>query len=165
MKFKQFLLRENFTFQIPRVKLNVPYLIQKGAIFVTHPHEEPIAQKDKNNNIIKILKPEFDNPAGKQQAQFQNQTGWIVFPNESTLLEDNKGLFSLISLQNTLEDNWAKDAPRYKKTACYQLAEQMINMSKPNLGNYDLVYDEKYQQILWSIKYLELPENMAYQSK
>jgi GNAT superfamily N-acetyltransferase len=70
--------------------------------------------------------------------------------------------YSLISLYNVMQGGWPAEAKKYIKPASYKHAEQSINSSKPNLGSNDLVYDGKYNQILWSIEKLKLPDNVAF---
>ena len=115
----------NTTFNVDRRKLNVPALIQKGAILVTHPH-------------------------GEQGWETDNKEDWA---------------FSLISLYNVLHGGWTTEAKKYLKPASYKKAEQQINSSAPNLGSDKLVYDGKYNQILWSIKKLGIPDNVAFLDK
>ena len=72
---------------------------------------------------------------------------------------------SIITLVNVKEGNpeWQKDGdkPEYQKPQSYKHAEKVINSSKPNLGNSE-IGDEKYQQILDSIKLLNIPEKEAF---
>ena len=70
--------------------------------------------------------------------------------------------FSLISLYNVLKGSWPKEAKKYLKPNSYKKAAQQINSSAPNLGSDKLVYDGKYNQILWSIKKLGIPDNVAF---
>jgi len=104
------------TFKQERRKLNVPLLIQKGAIFVTDPH-------------------------GDNGWETDNQEAWA---------------FSLVTLYNVTQGGWAAEAKQHLKPASYKRAEQQINSSAPNLGSDQLVYDGKYNQILWSIQKLGL---------
>ena len=115
----------NTTFNVDRRKLNIPTLIQKGAILVTHPH-------------------------GEQGWETDNKEDWA---------------FSLLSLYNVLQGGWASEAKKYLKPESYKRAEQQINSSAPNLGSDKLVYDGKYNQILWSIKKLGIPDNVAFLDK
>jgi hypothetical protein len=115
----------NTTFNVDRRKLNVPALIQKGAILVTHPH-------------------------GEQGWETDNKEDWA---------------FSLLSLYNVLQGGWPNEAKKYLKPQSYKRAEQQINSSAPNLGSDKLVYDGKYNQILWSIKKLGIPDNVAFLDK
>jgi hypothetical protein len=115
----------NTTFNVDRRKLNVPALIQKGAILVTHPH-------------------------GEQGWETDDKEDWA---------------FSLLSLYNVLQGGWPSEAKKYLKPQSYKRAEQQINSSAPNLGSDKLVYDGKYNQILWSIKKLGIPDNVAFLDK
>ena len=115
----------NTTFNVDRRKLNVPALIQKGAIFVTYPH-------------------------GEQGWETDNKEDWA---------------FSLLSLYNVLQGGWSSEAKNYLKPESYRRVEQQINSSAPNLGSDKLVYDGKYNQILWSIKKLGIPDNVAFLDK
>lgn len=149
------------TFDVQRRPLNVPYLLKSGAIFVTYPHDAPLAKKNASGDVIEILDPDFDNEPGRQQASFQNEQGWIVLPDYKALPE-NRNLFSLISLFNVKQGGWAAEAATYRKKSAYGLACDAINSSKPNLGQSELVYDGKYNQILWSAKKLRIPSKKVY---
>lgn len=70
--------------------------------------------------------------------------------------------YSLITLYNVHGRGWAAQSSQYKKPNSYQGAIQTINHSLPNLGNTDLVYDNKYLQILWSAKKLGLNDREIY---
>ena len=128
MRAKDFLTEGTYdseTFNIKRRPLNVPLLIQKGAIFVTYPH-------------------------GDDGWETDAKLDWQL---------------SLITLLNIEQEPWCKEAPKYRKPASYKRAEQQINSSAPNLGNDQLVYDGKYNQILWSIQKLGIPEEQAFLDK
>ena len=71
----------------------------------------------------------------------------------------------LISLYNVAHGGWSVEAKKYLKPKSYKKAEQQINSSAPNLGSDKLVYDGKYNQILWSIKKLGIPDNVAFLDK
>jgi len=101
------------TFNIKRRPLNVPLLIQKGAIFVTHPHSEQ---------------------------------GWETGAN----IPDWQ--FSLITLHNLYHLPWCADAKKYLKPEAYNQVSKQIHS----------VTDGKYNQILWSIKKLGIPEEQAF---
>ena len=121
MRARDFIVEGTYdseTFEIKRRRLNVPLLIQRGAIFVTDPHGD---------------------------------NGWELGHREDWQ-------FSLITLLNVLSGGWAAEAKQHLKPASYRRAQQQINSSKPNLGNDQLVYDGKYNQILWSIEKLGLGE-------
>jgi hypothetical protein len=62
-----------------------------------------------------------------------------------------------------MQGGWASEAKKHLKPASYKDAEQEINSSAPNLGSKKLVYDGKYNQILWSIKKLGI-EKQAFLS-
>ena len=104
------------TFNIKRRPLNVPLLIQKGAIFVTHPHGEQ---------------------------------GWETGAN----IPDWQ--FSLITLHNLYHEPWCADAKKYLKPEAYNQASKQIHS----------VSDGKYNQILWSIQKLGIPEEQAFLDK
>ena len=70
--------------------------------------------------------------------------------------------YSLLSLYNVTQGGWPSEAKKYLKPNSYKKAEQQINSSAPNLGSDQLVYDGKYNQILWSIKKLGLPDKVAF---
>ena len=108
-------LEKSPTFDIPRRSLNVPELIKRGAIFITHPH---------GANGWELKQPTWD--------------------------------FSLITLQNVLEKSppWSVEAPKYVRPESYQ--EAIKSKLWAGLG------DEKYKQILWSIKKLGIPEQVAF---
>jgi pyrimidine deaminase RibD-like protein len=86
-------------------------------------------------------------PHGEQGWETDNQEDWA---------------YSLISLYNVMQGGWSSEAKKYLKPASYKKAEQQVNSSAPNLGSDKLVYDGKYNQILWSIKKLGIPDNVAF---
>jgi hypothetical protein len=86
-------------------------------------------------------------PHGEQGWETDNQEDWA---------------YSLISLYNVMKGGWPSEAKKYLKPASYKRAEQQVNSSAPNLGSDQLVYDGKYNQILWSIKKLGIPDNVAF---
>jgi hypothetical protein len=104
---------DSITFKQKRQQLNVPYLIQKGAIYITDPH---------------------------------GPDGWEP---------DSEG-FSLLTLYNVKGGGWQGEAKQHLKPSEYANAAKMINAPLPASGNNHLVYDGKYNQILWSIKKLGL---------
>ena len=73
--------------------------------------------------------------------------------------------YSIITLVNVKKGNpeWQKEGnkPEYQKPKSYKHAEKVINSSKPNLGSSE-IGDEKYQQILDSIKMLNISEKDAF---
>jgi hypothetical protein len=86
-------------------------------------------------------------PHGEQGWETDNQEDWA---------------YSLLSLYNVMQGGWPGEAKKYLKPASYKKAEQQVNSSAPNLGSDKLVYDGKYNQILWSIKKLGIPDNVAF---
>ena len=111
------IINESFTFNLPRRKLNVPLLIERGAIFITEPHGEQ---------------------------------GW----------EPDAYGFSLITLYNIAKGGWPTEAKQHLNPKEYKKAAQLINA--PVVDSNHLVYDEKYQQIMWSIKKLGISEQEAF---
>lgn len=111
---------DSVTFSKQRRKLNVPALIDKGAIYITEPHGEE---------------------------------GW----------EPNSYGFSLITYYNVWQGGWASEAEEHLKPSEYDKAAKLINA--PVTGSNHLVYDGKYNQILWSIKKLNIPDNIAFLDK
>lgn len=89
-------------------------------------------------------------PHGEQGWETDNKEDWA---------------FSLLSLYNVLQGGWASEAKKYLKPESYKRAGQQINSSAPNLGSDKLVYDGKYNQILWSIKKLGIPDSVAFLDK
>jgi hypothetical protein len=104
------------TFNTARRPLNVPELIKRGAIFITHPH---------GDNGWETEQPTWD--------------------------------FSLITLQNVLEKSppWSVEYKKYLRPESYREA---IGSQQfwAGLGN------DKYNQILWSIKKLGIPDEVAF---
>ena len=68
--------------------------------------------------------------------------------------------FSLITLQNVEHGGWASEAKQHLKPSEYNRAAKLINAPVTNSNH--LVYDGKYNQILWSIKKLGIPDNEAF---
>jgi hypothetical protein len=67
---------------------------------------------------------------------------------------DSEG-FSLITLYNVeLDDPWCKEAKQHLRPNLYNAAAKGLN----NMG----LSDQKYNQILWSIKKLGIPEEQAF---
>jgi hypothetical protein len=90
---------------------------------------------------------------------------FVTYPHDEPGWEtDNQEdwAYSLITLYNVMHGGWTSEAKKYLKPASYKKAEQQINSSAPNLGSDKLVYDGKYNQILWSIKKLGIPDNVAF---
>ena len=70
--------------------------------------------------------------------------------------------YSVITLYNVQGGGWQAEARKYLKPESYDDAAKEINSSKPNLGNSELIYDGKYNQILWSAKELGISELEAF---
>jgi pyrimidine deaminase RibD-like protein len=90
---------------------------------------------------------------------------FVTYPHDKSgwLINDQRDWsYSLITLYNMHGGGWTTQANKYKKPRSYTHAEQTINSSQPNLGNQQLVYDNKYLQILWSVKKLGLPDSEVY---
>ena len=106
---------EPYTYDLPRRQLNVPLLIQRGAIFITEPH---------------------------------GYNGW----------EPRREGFSLITLHNVEQgDRWCKQAKQHLRPSAYGAAAKGLN----TMG----LSDQKYNQILWSIDRLRIPEEQAFLDK
>jgi len=103
-----------YTFNQPRRQLNVPLLIQRGAIFITEPHGDD---------------------------------GWEP---------DSEG-FSLITLWNVMKGGWPAEAKQHLRPNLYNAAAKGLN----TMG----LSDQKYNQILWSIQKLGIPEEQAFLDK
>ena len=88
-----------------------------------------------------------------------DEDGWEADPDNQNHMSDWS--HSLITLYNVelgkKTGGWTAEAPEYIKPKSYSHAERSINSSAPNLGNNQLVYDGKYNQILWSIEKLKIP--------
>lgn len=116
MRAFEFLTEEsdNFTFTQARRQLNIPELIKRGAIYITHPHGPDGWETDR---------PEWD--------------------------------FSLITLQNILQKSpdWSVQYKKYIRPESYSSATQDF---------FNKLSDQKYQQILWSIKKLGIPDEYAF---
>ena len=129
---------QNITFNLVKKYLNVPLLIKKEALYITYAHDEPLV-----NN------PDFLNkPEGIKQINSQDKNGFIIMPDEDWS-------FSVVTFWNTLHDDWASLARKYKKPSSYKEAEQYIN--DPNI-----IYDGKYLQILWSAYKKGLQSNQVF---
>ncbi len=113
----QNLVEEEYTFNEPRRQLNIPELIKRGAIYITHPH---------GPNGWETDRPDWD--------------------------------FSLITLQNIMQKSpdWSVEYKKYIRPESYNKATQEF---------FDKLSDQKYQQILWSIDKLNIPDNVAFLDK
>jgi len=66
--------------------------------------------------------------------------------------------FSLVTLWNVANGGWPAEARQHLKPSMYKAAESGLNRQGPG----SMVYDGKYNQILWSIKKLGIPDNVAF---
>jgi hypothetical protein len=83
---------------------------------------------------------------------------FITEPHGDDGWEPNKEGFSLITLHNVeLGDPWCKEAKQHLKPNLYNYAAKGLN----NMG----LSDQKYNQILWSIERLGIPEEQAFLDK
>lgn len=101
-------------------------------------------------NVLSLIKAGailITYPHGEKGWETDNEEDWA---------------FSLITLYNIRQGGWPSEAKKYIKPQSYTRAEQQINSSAPNLGSDKLVYDGKYNQILWSIQQLGIPDNIAF---
>ena len=80
---------------------------------------------------------------------------FITEPHGDDGWEPNKEGFSLITLHNVeLGDPWCKEAKQHLRPNLYNYAAKGLN----NMG----LSDQKYNQILWSIERLGIPEEQAF---
>ncbi len=97
----------------------------------------------------------------------QKDVIFVTYPHDESGWDthDNKDWsYSLITLYNIHQGGWTAEAKKYKKPLSYAHAARTINTSQPNLGDQRLVYDNKYLQILWSVKKLGLPDQLVYEN-
>ena len=90
---------------------------------------------------------------------------FVTYPHDTSGWETDAQedwQLGVISLYNVAHGGWSVEAKKHLKPASYKKAEQQINSSAPNLGSDKLIYDGKYNQILWSIKKLGIPDNVAF---
>ncbi len=138
----------------PKLAQNVVQLLDMGmggSENVTESYSNTTFQTERRRlNVPALIKAGalfVTYPHGEQGWETDNQENWA---------------YSLISLYNVMQGGWPGEAKKYLKPASYKKAEQQINSSAPNLGSDKLVYDGKYNQILWSIKKLGIPDNVAF---
>ncbi len=138
----------------PKLAQNVVQLLDVGmggSENVTESYSNTTFQTERRRlNVPALIKAGalfVTYPHGEQGWETDNQEDWA---------------YSLISLYNVMQGGWPSESKKYLKPASYKKAEQQINSSAPNLGSDKLVYDGKYNQILWSIKKLGIPDNIAF---
>ena len=105
-------------------------------------NEFTFAQKRRNLNISELI---------KRGAIF------ITHPHGPAGWETDRPDwdFSLITLQNVLQrsPDWAVEYKKYIRPESYPKATQQF---------FDKLSDQKYNQILWSIKKLNIPDDVAF---
>jgi hypothetical protein len=123
----------------------------RAVEFITESYDNTTFKVDRRKlNVPALIKAGailVTHPHSEQGWETDNKEDWA---------------FSLLSLYNVLQGGWPSEAKKYLKPQSYKRAEQQINSSAPNLGSDKLVYDGKYNQILWSIKKLGIPDNVAF---
>lgn len=72
--------------------------------------------------------------------------------------------YKIVTLYSVNKGGWATEAKKFLKKSSYRKAQEQINQSAPNLGDAQYVSDGKYKQILWSIKKLNIPDELAFLS-
>ena len=83
---------------------------------------------------------------------------FITEPHGDSGWEPNKEGFSLITLHNVeLGDPWCKEVKQHLRPNLYNAAAKGLN----TMG----LSDQKYNQILWSIERLGIPEEQAFLDK
>ena len=83
---------------------------------------------------------------------------FVVDPHGETGWEDDADGFSLVTLWNVAKGGWPAEAKQHLKPSMYKVAESGLNRQGPG----SMLYDGKYRQILWSIKKLGLPDEVAF---
>jgi hypothetical protein len=80
---------------------------------------------------------------------------FVVDPHGENGWEPDAKGFSLVTLYNVAKGGWPAEARQHLKPSMYKAAESGLNRQ----GS---LYDGKYNQILWSIKKLGIPDNVAF---
>jgi hypothetical protein len=83
---------------------------------------------------------------------------FVVDPHGENGWEDDADGFSLVTLWNVAKGGWPAEAKQHLKPSMYKAAESGLNRQGPG----SMLYDGKYRQILWSIKKLGLPDEVAF---
>lgn len=134
--------------------------LSQGPWFEMYTVSENVAESNSMPVTFKIKRRKLNVPALIKAGAI-----FVTYPHgEQGWETDDKEVwsYSLISLYNVQQGGWTKDARKYLKPESYTQADQDINSSAPNLGTNKLVYDGKYNQILWSIKKLGIADNVAF---
>jgi hypothetical protein len=83
---------------------------------------------------------------------------FIVDPHGEQGWEPEEEGFSLVTLWNVMRGGWPAEAKQHLRPDMYPVAAKMLNQQGPGT----MLYDGKYRQILWSIKKLGIPEEVAF---
>ena len=83
---------------------------------------------------------------------------FIVDPHGPDGWEPDSEGFSLVTLWNVMRGGWPAEAKQHLRPNMYPVAAKMLNRQGPGT----MLYDGKYRQILWSIKKLGIPEEVAF---
>jgi hypothetical protein len=83
---------------------------------------------------------------------------FITEPHGPNGWEPDAEGFSLVTLYNVIKGGWPAEAKQHLKPSMYKVAAKALNQQ----GQGTMMYDGKYNQILWSIKKLGIPEEVAF---
>jgi len=83
---------------------------------------------------------------------------FVVDPHGDNGWEPDAEGFSLVTLYNVAKGGWPAEARQHLKPSMYKVAAKALNQQGPGT----MMYDGKYNQILWSIKKLGIPEEVAF---
>jgi hypothetical protein len=83
---------------------------------------------------------------------------FVVDPHGDNGWEPDAEEFSLVTLYNVMKGGWPAEAKQHLKPSMYKVAAKALNQQGPGT----MMYDGKYNQILWSIKKLGIPEEVAF---
>ncbi|CAB4163900.1 hypothetical protein UFOVP1146_256 [uncultured Caudovirales phage] len=83
---------------------------------------------------------------------------FVVDPHGNNGWEPESEGFSLLTLYNVEHGGWPAEAKQHLKPSMYKVAATGLNSQTPG----QRTYDGKYNQILWSIKKLGIPDNVAF---
>jgi hypothetical protein len=86
---------------------------------------------------------------------------FITEPHGPNGWEPDAEGFSLVTLYNVAKGGWPAEAKQHLKPSMYRAAESGLNRQGPG----SMLYDGKYRQILWSIKKLGIPNEVAFLDK
>lgn len=101
----------------------------------------------------------FNQPRRQLNVQLLIQKGaiFITDPHGDDGWEPNSPGFSLITLWNVARGGWSAEAKQHLRPNLYTAAAKGLN----TMG----LSDQKYNQILWSIEKLGIPEDQAFLDK